>query len=143
MIGLFHRSGRGVTLTERGQQLMVYAQTISSTLETAMRAMQKNTATGPARLRIGALSYDPLLHEGIWLMAETVAARHGFHLKLALECASDEMPPQPYSFAVYGIRTIPPMHCIHSSFAPQASGSPCHQRLAFRYHWTNGFWVVN
>lgn len=175
---LFHRSGRGVTLTERGQQLMIYAQTISSTLETALRAMQKETETGPARLRIGAqptiarmtfgklyhafrarypntrirfieglasqllsdlddgdidllllyrpehvgaLSYDPLLHEGIWLitppeftlpaansipvrqladiplilpsthhgirlMAETVAARHGFPLKLALEC---------------------------------------------------------
>ena len=175
---LFHRSGRGVTLTERGQQLMVYAQTISNTLETALRAMQKETGTGPARLRIGAqptiarmtfgklyhafrvqypntqirfieglanqllsslndgeidllllyrpehagsLPYDPLLHEGIWLitppdftlpvansvplsqladiplilpsthhgirlMAETAAARHGFSLKLALEC---------------------------------------------------------
>ena len=175
---LFYRSGRGVTLTERGQQLMEYAQTIANTLETAMRAMQEGASTGPARLRIGAqptiarmmfgklyhafrarypntrirfieglanqllsdlndgeidllllyrpehtgaLSYDPLLHEGIWLitppdfmppastgipvsqladiplilpsthhgirlMAETAAARHGFPLKMALEC---------------------------------------------------------
>lgn len=175
---LFYRGGRGVTLTERGEQLSVYAQTISGTLEEAVQAMQAAMSSGPTRLRIGAqptiaktafgslyhafrsrfpnmqlhfteglanrllagldddeidvlllyrpehagsLSYDPLLHEGIWLvtppnfsipvgeivptqslgdyplilpsthhgirlMAETLAAKYDFDLKLAVEC---------------------------------------------------------
>ncbi len=51
---LFHRSGRGVTLTERGQQLLGYASTLADTLQAAERAMRDSAENGPAKLCIAA-----------------------------------------------------------------------------------------
>lgn len=51
---LFHRSGRGVTVTERGQQLLSYAETIERTLEEAARSMRDSAQLGPARLCVAA-----------------------------------------------------------------------------------------
>ena len=51
---LFHRSGRGVTVTERGRQLLVYAETIERTLEDAARSMRDSAQLGPARLCVAA-----------------------------------------------------------------------------------------
>ena len=49
---LFHRSGRGVTLTERGEQLMLYAGRVSATLEEATRELRDSARRGPSRLCI-------------------------------------------------------------------------------------------
>ncbi|HEV3430224.1 MAG TPA: LysR family transcriptional regulator [Paraburkholderia sp.] len=53
-VRLFQRSGRGVGLTERGEQLLVYAQTLERTLEEARGAMRSGTESGPAQLAIAA-----------------------------------------------------------------------------------------
>jgi DNA-binding transcriptional LysR family regulator len=53
-VRLFHRSGRGVTLTERGQQLLVYATATAATLAEAGKAMRDSAEQGPARLCIAA-----------------------------------------------------------------------------------------
>jgi LysR family nitrogen assimilation transcriptional regulator len=53
-VRLFHRSGRGVTLTERGHQLLVYADASAATLAQAARAMRDSAEQGPARLCIAA-----------------------------------------------------------------------------------------
>ncbi|WP_341962013.1 LysR family transcriptional regulator [Pseudomonas sp. RC10] len=53
-VRLFHRSGRGVTLTARGQQLLGYATTLNETLAEAERAMRDSAEQGPAKLCIAA-----------------------------------------------------------------------------------------
>ncbi|MDE1196094.1 LysR family transcriptional regulator [Pseudomonas sp. Bc-h] len=53
-VRLFHRSGRGVTLTERGQQLLGFANTMNDTLVEAERAMRDSAEQGPAKLCIAA-----------------------------------------------------------------------------------------
>ena len=53
-VRLFHRSGRGVSLTERGQQLLGYANTLNDTLAEAERAMRDSAEQGPAKLCIAA-----------------------------------------------------------------------------------------
>jgi len=53
-VRLFHRSGRGVALTERGQQLLGYADQLSATLGDALRSMRDSAEQGPARLCIAA-----------------------------------------------------------------------------------------
>jgi DNA-binding transcriptional LysR family regulator len=53
-VRLFHRSGRGVSLTERGQQLLVYAHTVAQTLNEAQQGMRDSAELGPARLCIAA-----------------------------------------------------------------------------------------
>jgi LysR family transcriptional regulator, nitrogen assimilation regulatory protein len=53
-VRLFHRSGRGVTLTERGQQLLGFANTLNDTLLEAERAMRDSAEQGPAKLCIAA-----------------------------------------------------------------------------------------
>jgi DNA-binding transcriptional LysR family regulator len=53
-VRLFHRSGRGVTLTERGQQLLGFANTLNDTLIEAERAMRDSAEQGPAKLCIAA-----------------------------------------------------------------------------------------
>jgi len=47
---LFHRSGRGVTPTERGEQLLLYADRIADTLDEAARELRESARRGPARL---------------------------------------------------------------------------------------------
>lgn len=49
---LFHRSGRGVTLTERGEQLMLHAGRVAAALEEAARELRDSARRGPARLCI-------------------------------------------------------------------------------------------
>jgi len=51
---LFHRSGRGVIPTDRGLELLHYANKVTETIGQATLAMQKSLEKGPARLRIGA-----------------------------------------------------------------------------------------
>jgi LysR family transcriptional regulator, nitrogen assimilation regulatory protein len=176
-VRLFRRSGRGVGLTERGEQLLGYALTLERTLEEARGAMRNGAESGPAQLAIaaqptiarimfgelgqrlrarypntrvrfveglasqilgrlndgeidlaimyvpehrGATQFDPLLaedlclvtpadfampdgpvevrtlgelplilpstHHGLRVLAESLAARHGFTLQIALEC---------------------------------------------------------
>lgn len=53
-VRLFHRSGRGVSLTERGQQLLGFANTLNDTLIEAERAMRDSAEQGPAKLCIAA-----------------------------------------------------------------------------------------
>lgn len=53
-VRLFHRSGRGVTLTARGQQLLGYATALNDTLAEAERAMRDSAEQGPAKLCIAA-----------------------------------------------------------------------------------------
>jgi LysR family nitrogen assimilation transcriptional regulator len=53
-VRLFHRSGRGVTLTERGSQLRAYAERTAQTLAEAQGAMRSSAEQGPARLCIAA-----------------------------------------------------------------------------------------
>lgn len=53
-VRLFRRSGRGVGLTERGAQLLNYAQTMERTLDEARDAMRSGIENGPARLAIAA-----------------------------------------------------------------------------------------
>ena len=53
-VRLFHRSGRGVTLTERGLELRSYADRMAHTLAEAQDAMRSSTGLGPARLCIAA-----------------------------------------------------------------------------------------
>lgn len=53
-VRLFHRSGRGVTLTERGVELRAYADRMAQTLLEAQGAMRTSTGQGPARLCIAA-----------------------------------------------------------------------------------------
>ncbi|MBA2961077.1 LysR family transcriptional regulator [Ramlibacter sp. MAH-25] len=53
-VRLFHRSGRGVVLTDRGRELQQYADTVAGTLEAASRAMGVHADQGPVRLRIAA-----------------------------------------------------------------------------------------
>jgi len=49
---LFHRSGRGVSLTERGEQLLPYADRVVDTLNEATRHLRDSAQRGPARLCI-------------------------------------------------------------------------------------------
>ncbi|MBO4122165.1 LysR family transcriptional regulator [Cupriavidus gilardii] len=51
---LFHRSGRGVVLTEAGHTLLGYARQVASTLAEAREAIRASTAQGPAQLVIAA-----------------------------------------------------------------------------------------
>lgn len=51
---LFHRSGRGVTPTDRGKELLRYADKVAETMEEASRVMRQGLDKGPSRLRIGA-----------------------------------------------------------------------------------------
>jgi len=51
---LFHRSGRGVVLTEAGQTLIVYARQVAATLAEAREAIRASSAQGPAQLVIAA-----------------------------------------------------------------------------------------
>ncbi|HTH62661.1 MAG TPA: LysR family transcriptional regulator [Paraburkholderia sp.] len=53
-VRLFRRSGRGVGLTERGEQLLGYALTLKHTLEEASSAMRSGENRGPANLTIAA-----------------------------------------------------------------------------------------
>ena len=53
-VRLFWRSGRGVGLTERGEQLLGYAQTLERTLGDARSAMRGGGGRGPASLTIAA-----------------------------------------------------------------------------------------
>ncbi|AHL75109.1 LysR family transcriptional regulator [Stutzerimonas stutzeri] len=53
-VRLFHRSGRGVTLTDRGKQLLGFAMTLSATLSEAERAMRDSAHQGPSKLCIAA-----------------------------------------------------------------------------------------
>jgi LysR family nitrogen assimilation transcriptional regulator len=53
-VRLFHRSGRGVVLTDRGRDLQQYAETVARTLASASRAMGVHADQGPVRLRIAA-----------------------------------------------------------------------------------------
>jgi DNA-binding transcriptional LysR family regulator len=53
-VRLFRRSGRGVGLTEHGEQLLGYAQTLEKTLAEARIAMQDGGKRGPATLSIAA-----------------------------------------------------------------------------------------
>ena len=53
-VRLFHRSGRGVSLTERGQQLLGYANSLNDLLSEAERAMRDSAEQGPAKLCIAA-----------------------------------------------------------------------------------------
>jgi LysR family nitrogen assimilation transcriptional regulator len=53
-VRLFRRSGRGVWLTEHGEQLLGYASTLERTLHEARDAMRSNVGLGPARLCIAA-----------------------------------------------------------------------------------------
>ena len=51
---LFHRSGRGVVLTEAGLALLDYAQKVSATIEEAREAVHAFSGAGPSRLVIAA-----------------------------------------------------------------------------------------
>lgn len=51
---LFHRSGRGVVLTEAGSTLLGYARQVAATLNEARAAVRASTAQGPAQLVIAA-----------------------------------------------------------------------------------------
>lgn len=53
-VRLFHRSGRGVALTERGIQLHSFALSMAKTLVEAQQAMRDSAEHGPARLCIAA-----------------------------------------------------------------------------------------
>ena len=53
-VRLFRRSGRGVALTERGEQLLDYALTLERTLAEAAAAMRSANELGPASLTIAA-----------------------------------------------------------------------------------------
>lgn len=53
-VRLFRRSGRGVGLTKRGEQLLGYAQALERTLDEARGAMRSGTESGPAQLAIAA-----------------------------------------------------------------------------------------
>lgn len=53
-VRLFQRTGRGVTLTEAGQQLIGYATTLAATLTEAEEAMRNTARQGPARFCIAA-----------------------------------------------------------------------------------------
>lgn len=53
-VRLFRRSGRGVALTERGEFLLGYANTIERTLEEASRELRNRSEQGPVRLCIAA-----------------------------------------------------------------------------------------
>ncbi len=51
---LFHRSGRGVVLTDAGRTLLEHARRVTETVEEARRAIHAFSAMGPADLVIGA-----------------------------------------------------------------------------------------
>jgi LysR family nitrogen assimilation transcriptional regulator len=51
---LFHRSGRGVVLTEAGRTLLEHARRVTETVEEARRAIHAFSGMGPADLVIGA-----------------------------------------------------------------------------------------
>lgn len=51
---LFSRSGRGVTLTPQGQELLSYARQVASLIDSARAAISSTNRQGPARIRIGA-----------------------------------------------------------------------------------------
>ncbi|QET01880.1 MULTISPECIES: LysR family transcriptional regulator [Cupriavidus] len=51
---LFHRSGRGVVLTEAGNTLLTYARQVASTLTEARAAVRASTGNGPAQMVIAA-----------------------------------------------------------------------------------------
>lgn len=51
---LFHRSGRGVMLTESGQRLLAYAKTIKKTLEEANAAVHAPSHQGPSSIVLAA-----------------------------------------------------------------------------------------
>ncbi|MDR6925881.1 LysR family transcriptional regulator [Pseudomonas sp. BE134] len=53
-VRLFHRSGRGVTLTDRGQQLLGFATQMNETLAEAERVMRESVEHGPVKLCIAA-----------------------------------------------------------------------------------------
>ncbi len=53
-VRLFRRSGRGVELTERGRQLLGYAQALERTLDDAREAMRSGGGRGPESLTIAA-----------------------------------------------------------------------------------------
>jgi LysR family transcriptional regulator, nitrogen assimilation regulatory protein len=53
-VRLFHRSGRGVVLTEPGRQLLRYAETVTRTLEEAQQVLRSHSTQGPAQLAIAA-----------------------------------------------------------------------------------------
>jgi DNA-binding transcriptional LysR family regulator len=51
---LFHRTGRGMILTEAGQTLLGYARQVSATLAEAREAIRASSAQGPAQVIIAA-----------------------------------------------------------------------------------------
>ncbi|REE92153.1 LysR family transcriptional regulator [Cupriavidus plantarum] len=51
---LFHRTGRGVSLTEQGSALLVHARQIRDALAAAESAVSNNAGLGPTRIRIAA-----------------------------------------------------------------------------------------
>jgi LysR family transcriptional regulator, nitrogen assimilation regulatory protein len=51
---LFNRSGRGVSLTPQGQDLLNYARQVASLIDSAKAAMSITNRKGPARIRIAA-----------------------------------------------------------------------------------------
>ena len=53
-VQLFHRNHRGITLTEKGQQLLPYAQQMLSLMEHAKAAVSESREIG-GKLHIGAL----------------------------------------------------------------------------------------
>ncbi len=53
-VRLFHRSGRGMSLTPQGQALRGYAQQVTVLLEEAEAVVSRNAGQGPAAIRIAA-----------------------------------------------------------------------------------------
>jgi LysR family nitrogen assimilation transcriptional regulator len=53
-VRLFRRSGHGVKVTTRGEQLLAYADAVERTLDEAGRALRNSSELGPARLCIAA-----------------------------------------------------------------------------------------
>ncbi|MEK6298280.1 MAG: LysR family transcriptional regulator, partial [Paraburkholderia tropica] len=59
-VRLFRRSGRGVELTERGRDLLGYAQTLERTLDEAREAMRSGGGRGPESLTIARIMFGRL-----------------------------------------------------------------------------------
>ncbi|WP_347558847.1 LysR family transcriptional regulator [Robbsia sp. KACC 23696] len=53
-VRLFRRSGRGVALTERGEILMRYAETVKHSIDEVSRTLRNSSELGPTRLCIAA-----------------------------------------------------------------------------------------
>lgn len=70
---VFHRSGRGVSLTEAGEVLVDYAQQVESTLQAAVTAVNDRLHKGPAKLIIAA--QPTIAHTAFGAIALALKAR--------------------------------------------------------------------